>query len=555
MASIHESVYTDDTRSINPRANRHKQQYPDRGSSILAYLESVGLQRSITDATVVNPHQSFLNTEEHELREYYPEVDRLQFDLERRDFEEYMLSDTTEVYSLTRYADGECIQHTFDSQQLAQEPHAIPLAGRTKILFINRFLHREFDRRHESSSSKKLRISKDALRSLASELSLPLLFLYDLMTFTEPSKRGFWDSRSLDTRTFNLCYSLPVRVQVDTRRLRRKLNKSDTGLHQLNLPNFQIDIRSSRVVLCYQYHQYNKSATLVAVDFQDGRWSRLVEIPREAMACALDQLDINDNDPFTVNLVYLGIIIAWWRNALSSFGEQLVEHEKYLLESLRSADFGTEETAKLHDQVNISLHNMALHLHRYQSETKCILETLTWLDQKHKIIQQTAGVLSPKVSQGLDNLKSQAESLGFTVAELVASTNSILGLLFNNMSAFTQKMQVSNGVQMQAILLATREDTQASRWIAIVTMLFLPGASFAALLAVPFFASNTNSFFRSENSIYIWVALTLPTTIACFIFYCWKQRKSYLKQQKRADEERVISRSVSGSSTSKSRLG
>ncbi|KAK6341346.1 hypothetical protein TWF696_008424 [Orbilia brochopaga] len=478
MASIHESIYTDDTRSISPRSVRHRQPYPDRGSSILAYLESVGLQRSLNDATVVNSHQSFLSMSE--VREYYPEVDKLQFELERKDFEEYMLSDTTEVYSLTRYADGEY-----------------------------------------------------------------------------------------------LCYSLPVRVQVDTRRLRKKLNKSDTGLHQLNLPNFHIDIRSSRVVLCYQYHHYNKSATLVAVDFQDGRWSRLVEIPREAMANALDQLDVDDNDPFIVNLVYLGIIIAWWRNALSSFGEQLVEHEKYLLEALRSPDFGTEDTAKLHDQVNISLHNMALHLHRYQSETKCIVETLAWLDQKHKAIQQFAGAPSAsvaKVSQSLDNLKNQAESLEFTVAEMTGSVNNILGLLFNNTSAFTQKMQVSNGVQMQAILLATREDTQASRWvaqesirlaeemkmdslsmktIAIVTMLFLPGASFAVLLAMPFFAQDgMNTFFRKENLIYIWVALTIPTTIACFIFYCWKQRKNYLKQQRRVDDEKAISRSVSGSSKS-----
>jgi len=53
-------------------------------------------------------------------------------------------------------------------------------------------------------------------------------------------------------------------------------------------------------------------------------------------------------------------------------------------------------------------------------------------------------------------------------------------------------------------------------------MLFLPGTSFAAILSMPFF----NDQLKSPSRFWLWVVLTLPSTMMAFAFYFWRKSRN-----------------------------
>lgn len=58
--------------------------------------------------------------------------------------------------------------------------------------------------------------------------------------------------------------------------------------------------------------------------------------------------------------------------------------------------------------------------------------------------------------------------------------------------------------------------------VAIMTMAFLPGTFFAALLAIPSF----HDWVASQDYIWVYWALTIPTTILVFMIWaCLMNRK------------------------------
>lgn len=107
---------------------------------------------------------------------------------------------------------------------------------------------------------------------------------------------------------------------------------------------------------------------------------------------------------------------------------------------------------------------------------------------------------------------------------------------------------VANGERMHAILIATqdeaksskkiaeysiklseemKQDSVAMKTIAITTMFFLPGTSFATLLSMPFFNSALSD---SPRTCWIWLVCTIPSTIAAFAFYIyWRHREQARK--------------------------
>lgn len=73
-----------------------------------------------------------------------------------------------------------------------------------------------------------------------------------------------------------------------------------------------------------------------------------------------------------------------------------------------------------------------------------------------------------------------------------------------------------------------KKDSAAMKTIAIVTMFFLPGASFSAFLAMPFFQGNT--WLSHTSRLWIWLALTVPSTLLAFAFYIyWRRREEHRK--------------------------
>jgi hypothetical protein len=125
------------------------------------------------------------------------------------------------------------------------------------------------------------------------------------------------------------------------------------------------------------------------------------------------------------------------------------------------------------------------------------------------------------------------------------------------MQITNDRMMVANGIAMHAILKATKEEAAYSReiavrsqqlsedikrdsvsmkTIAILTMFFLPATAFAALLAMPFFA--TNKYLTDDQQVWVWVVLTVPSTGVAYAFYhFWRKREENKPPNKDRDLE------------------
>lgn len=65
--------------------------------------------------------------------------------------------------------------------------------------------------------------------------------------------------------------------------------------------------------------------------------------------------------------------------------------------------------------------------------------------------------------------------------------------------------------------------------IAVLTMFFLPGTSFAALFSMPFFTNN--EWMEGTSKIWLWIALTVPSTGLAFAFYLYWQSRNEAKDK------------------------
>ena len=86
-----------------------------------------------------------------------------------------------------------------------------------------------------------------------------------------------------------------------------------------------------------------------------------------------------------------------------------------------------------------------------------------------------------------------------------------------------------------------KRDSISMKTIALLTLAFLPGTFFAALLATPFFTENL--YLSNVNKMWIWVSLTLPVTATAFLFYILYRRKEERKMhryQGRIEADRAI---------------
>ncbi|KAJ4125692.1 hypothetical protein NW765_001466 [Fusarium oxysporum] len=96
-------------------------------------------------------------------------------------------------------------------------------------------------------------------------------------------------------------------------------------------------------------------------------------------------------------------------------------------------------------------------------------------------------------------------------------------------------------IQSQRLSEEMMKDSVAMKTVALVTVLFLPGTSFAAILAMPFFTGDSSPFDKPDL-IWVWVALTVPATIVCFGFYlAWKQRETRRREQRVSSDDVELS--------------
>ena len=99
-------------------------------------------------------------------------------------------------------------------------------------------------------------------------------------------------------------------------------------LNYLHLAQPEVDIRGSQIAVYFLFNSETNISSTVVLNFQDGRWSKVVEEPILRIKEALKQGCENGSgqDPFVVQAVLLTSALRWWNNVLSSFNDQLISY-------------------------------------------------------------------------------------------------------------------------------------------------------------------------------------------------------------------------------------
>lgn len=101
-------------------------------------------------------------------------------------------------------------------------------------------------------------------------------------------------------------------------------------LNYLHLANTkpEVDIRGSQIGIYFRFDQEKLRGLTLVINFQDGRWRRVVEEPIMRVKETLEDAGRGDSgkDPFYLQTVFLTSILRWWSNALNSFNDQLIAY-------------------------------------------------------------------------------------------------------------------------------------------------------------------------------------------------------------------------------------
>ena len=207
-----------------------------------------------------------------------------------------------------------------------------------KISFINRYLVKGDS--PWPQDSKKLRISAAAFQALRSYLDISPTFIASLADLHKPSGSGFPPPPDRTVQNvFHFWFLLPVRVQVqcsDVQCPDRKSSHTSTaaGKSQMNPLNYlhlaqpTVDVRGSQIAIYFTFDPKIRTSSTVVLNFQDGRWSKVVEEPILRVRESLEQGNRNGcgQDPFVIQAVLLTSALRWWSNVLSSFNDQLISY-------------------------------------------------------------------------------------------------------------------------------------------------------------------------------------------------------------------------------------
>ena len=63
----------------------------------------------------------------------------------------------------------------------------------------------------------------------------------------------------------------------------------------------------------------------------------------------------------------------------------------------------------------------------------------------------------------------------------------------------------------------------------MLTMCFLPGTFFAALLTMPFFAEK--DWMKRPSKFWEWVVVAIPSTLFAFAFYLYRQHRNEAREK------------------------
>ncbi|KAH6892444.1 hypothetical protein B0T10DRAFT_605179 [Thelonectria olida] len=267
-----------------------------------------------------------------------------------------------------------------------------------------------------------------------------------------------------------------------------------------------------------------------------------------------------DDSPCFVLLIYTAFILRRWNSVLLCFCQEVVAHGKRLQQDISNE---TENFIDDSKTLNVSLHIMAAHLHRYKTELRRIGMVLSDRRTHREAMTDSSGSEETKENessfpeidrelQKIEQLDSQLTAMSNFSDEVEKKVQNILALVSqegimihysvyhpDGTKLFIQ-IQAVNDKTLQAILNASQQETRISqrlslashmlsksmkrdsiamKTIAIMTLLFLPGATLAAVFAMPFFAENDS--LSKPSQIWVWAVVTVICTLFAFCGYLY----------------------------------
>ncbi|RSL60678.1 hypothetical protein CEP53_005365 [Fusarium sp. AF-6] len=255
-----------------------------------------------------------------------------------------------------------------------------------------------------------------------------------------------------------------------------------------------------------------------------------------------------DDSPCFVLLIYITFTLRWWGDLFIHFNLELAEHVIDLQREISEETEGFIHTTKV---LNVTLHTMAAHLHRYKTELQRVGGILSDLrkhrkemtykpkskprngedekqqDRKQEEEEEELSTID-REGQKIEQLASQLVAISGFADEMEKKIQNTLALLFNQIQAINdrtlqgilnasqQENRISQRLSLASHMLSRsmKRDSIAMKTIAMMTLVFLPGATFAAVFAMPFFTEN--KYLSSPSQVWIWVILTAVCTAFAF---------------------------------------
>ncbi|KAL9126193.1 MAG: hypothetical protein Q9217_004722 [Psora testacea] len=209
-------------------------------------------------------------------------------------------------------------------------------------------------------------------------------------------------------------------------------------------------------------------------------------------------------DPFCLYVIALDELWAQAEGVMKDIGNVFGTMERYALDLAGRTTLHSDQ----HDFVG--LHNLAKHIIHLREGADAILSTAQRLVDHHEqlVIEDPKNKTKRLVHQRLKQKLVQFEVWTFQVSSLKQRMSNVINLSFNVVT------------QRDSNIL--KNDSQAMRALATVTVAFLPVATVAAIFGSQFFNSDpTNRKIYLTNDFWIFWVLTTPLGILVCALYYW----------------------------------
>lgn len=419
-----------------------------------------------------------------------------------------------------------------------------------ELISISRILQNEEDEEDlPPDEFGLLRVSPTALRHLASTYHIPSAFLAAVFRSLDVFGSVF---RRQSKREWDYWCLLPCRVAHKTSAdmARSPFEEQMDPFSNIYFENQEVGIMGHEVALYVKRDCETRRLRVFVVNKASQLLGGLkVQKPLAQIQNGLERRSSMDLDgsPCFVVLVYVAFILEWWSTVLLYVNRELIDHERMLQREIANETEGFLNASKV---LNAALHAMAAHLYHYKTELQRLEMVLSDLrkhrtemtykprlkrrdgeDRKQEEKNEEDQEEFPPIDRELQKIEQLASRLAVISSvsdEMEKKVQNILALLFNQIQAINDKTlqailnasqqenRISQKLSLASHMLSRsmKRDSIAMKTIAIMTLVFLPGATFAAIFAMPFFTEN--KYLSSPSQVWIWIILTVICTAFAF---------------------------------------